>query len=346
MMEAQQFSQVVLDWYHKYGRKTLPWQQEKTPYHVWLSEVMLQQTQVATVIPYFERFIARFPNVSALAKAPLDEVLHLWTGLGYYARARNLHKAAQHIVDKHQGQFPDTFEDVCALPGVGRSTAGAILSLSLKKPYPILDGNVKRVLARCYAVEGWPGKKEVENKLWEISEQVTPTKGAEYFNQAMMDLGAMVCTRTKPKCELCPLNTGCIAYAHHSWADYPGKKPKKAIPEKTTYFLILQYDNLVWLDKRPPAGIWGGLFSFPQFETKMLLEQWLAEHGLENNKTEQLISFRHTFSHFHLDIVPICVKLSTFTSLMEAQQGLWYNLQTPASVGLAAPVENLLRQLV
>ncbi|HEK0459330.1 TPA: A/G-specific adenine glycosylase [Proteus mirabilis] len=345
MMEAQQFSQVVLDWYHKYGRKTLPWQQEKTPYHVWLSEVMLQQTQVATVIPYFERFIARFPNVSALAKAPLDEVLHLWTGLGYYARARNLHKAAQHIVDKHQGQLPDTFEDVCALPGVGRSTAGAILSLSLKKPYPILDGNVKRVLARCYAVEGWPGKKEVENKLWEISEQVTPTKGVEYFNQAMMDLGAMVCTRTKPKCELCPLNTGCIAYAHHSWADYPGKKPKKAIPEKTTYFLILQYDNLVWLDKRPPAGIWGGLFAFPQFETKMLLEQWLAEHGLENNKTEQLISFRHTFSHFHLDIVPICVKLSTFTSLMEAQQGLWYNLQTPASVGLAAPVENLLRQL-
>ncbi len=345
MMEAQQFSQVVLDWYHKYGRKTLPWQQEKTPYHVWLSEVMLQQTQVATVIPYFERFIARFPNVSALAKAPLDEVLHLWTGLGYYARARNLHNAAQHIVDKHQGQFPDTFEDVCALPGVGRSTAGAILSLSLKKPYPILDGNVKRVLARCYAVEGWPGKKEVENKLWEISEQVTPTKGVEYFNQAMMDLGAMVCTRTKPKCELCPLNTGCIAYAHHSWADYPGKKPKKAIPEKTTYFLILQYDNLVWLDKRPPAGIWGGLFAFPQFETKMLLEQWLTEHGLENNKTEQLISFRHTFSHFHLDIVPICVKLSTFTSLMEAQQGLWYNLQTPASVGLAAPVENLLRQL-
>ncbi|HEK0311862.1 TPA: A/G-specific adenine glycosylase [Proteus mirabilis] len=345
MMEAQQFSQVVLDWYHKYGRKTLSWQQEKTPYHVWLSEVMLQQTQVATVIPYFERFIARFPNVSALAKAPLDEVLHLWTGLGYYARARNLHKAAQHIVDKHQGQFPDTFEDVCALPGVGRSTAGAILSLSLKKPYPILDGNVKRVLARCYAVEGWPGKKEVENKLWEISEQVTPTKGVEYFNQAMMDLGAMVCTRTKPKCELCPLNTGCIAYAHHSWADYPGKKPKKAIPEKTTYFLILQYDNLVWLDKRPPAGIWGGLFAFPQFETKMLLEQWLAEHGLENSKTEQLISFRHTFSHFHLDIVPICVKLSTFTSLMEAQQGLWYNLQTPASVGLAAPVENLLRQL-
>ncbi|HCH51799.1 MAG TPA: A/G-specific adenine glycosylase [Proteus sp.] len=345
MMEALQFSHVVLDWYHKYGRKTLPWQQEKTPYHVWLSEVMLQQTQVATVIPYFERFIARFPDIQALAQAPLDEVLHLWTGLGYYARARNLHKAAQHIVDKHQGLFPDTFDDVCALPGVGRSTAGAILSLSLNKHYPILDGNVKRVLARCYAVEGWPGKKEVENQLWKISEQVTPAEGVQYFNQAMMDLGAMVCTRSKPKCELCPLNTGCIAYAQSNWADFPGKKPKKTIPEKTTYFLILQYDNLVWLDKRPPVGIWGGLFAFPQFETKMLLEQWLTEHGLDNNETEQLISFRHTFSHFHLDIVPICVKLSTFTSMMEAQKGLWYNLQTPATVGLAAPVESLLRQL-
>lgn len=345
MMEALQFSQAVLGWYHKYGRKTLPWQQEKTPYHVWLSEVMLQQTQVATVIPYFERFIAHFPDVQALANAPLDEVLHLWTGLGYYARARNLHKAAQHIVDKHQGHFPDTFEDVCALPGVGRSTAGAILSLSLKKHYPILDGNVKRVLARCYAVEGWPGKKEVENKLWEISEKVTPAEDVEYFNQAMMDLGAMVCTRSKPKCELCPLNSGCIAYSQGTWADYPGKKPKKTIPEKTTYFLILQYDNLVWLDKRPPSGIWGGLFSFPQFETKMLLEQWLTEYGLNKNETEQLISFRHTFSHFHLDIVPICVKLSTFSSMMEEQKGLWYNLQTPASIGLAAPVENLLRQL-
>lgn len=238
MMEALQFSQAVLNWYHKYGRKALPWQQEKTPYHVWLSEVMLQQTQVATVIPYFERFIARFPDVTALAKAPLDEVLHLWTGLGYYARARNLHKAAQHIVDKHQGQFPDTFEHVCALPGVGRSTAGAILSLSLKQPFPILDGNVKRVLARCYAIEGWPGKKEVENKLWEISENVTPIEGVEYFNQAMMDLGAMVCTRSKPKCELCPLNKGCIAYAQNNWADYPGKNRKKSSLRKQLIFLF------------------------------------------------------------------------------------------------------------
>lgn len=191
---ATQFSAQVLDWYDKYGRKTLPWQIAKTPYKVWLSEVMLQQTQVTTVIPYFERFMARFPTVVDLANAPLDEVLHLWTGLGYYARARNLHKAAQQVATLHGGEFPRTFDEVAALPGVGRSTAGAILSLSLGQHYPILDGNVKRVLARCYAVSGWPGKKEVEKRLWDISEEVTPAEGVERFNQAMMDLGAMVCT--------------------------------------------------------------------------------------------------------------------------------------------------------
>ncbi|WP_200985567.1 A/G-specific adenine glycosylase [Klebsiella pneumoniae] len=240
---ATQFSAQVLDWYDKYGRKTLPWQIAKTPYKVWLSEVMLQQTQVTTVIPYFERFMARFPTVVDLANAPLDEVLHLWTGLGYYARARNLHKAAQQVATLHGGEFPRTFDEVAALPGVGRSTAGAILSLSLGQHYPILDGNVKRVLARCYAVSGWPGKKEVEKRLWDISEEVTPAEGVERFNQAMMDLGAMVCTRSKPKCELCPLSNGCVAYANHSWAEYPGKKPKQTLPERTGYFLLMQHGD-------------------------------------------------------------------------------------------------------
>ncbi|MEY0604543.1 A/G-specific adenine glycosylase, partial [Providencia huaxiensis] len=179
----------------------------------------LQQTQVSTVIPYFEKFIARFEDVTALANAPLDEVLHLWTGLGYYARARNLHKAAQMVATQYNGQFPRTFDEILALPGVGRSTAGAILSLSQQQHYPILDGNVKRVLARAYAVDGWPGKKEVENRLWDISTDVTPKVGVEFFNQAMMDLGAMVCTRSKPKCEICPVNFGCIAYANHSWSN-------------------------------------------------------------------------------------------------------------------------------
>ncbi|PHM26665.1 endonuclease III [Xenorhabdus ehlersii] len=344
-MEAEQFSQVVLEWYHRYGRKTLPWQLEKTSYHVWLSEVMLQQTQVATVIPYFQKFISRFPDVTSLAAAPLDEVLHLWTGLGYYARARNLHKAAQQIVTLHKGKFPTTFDDVVALPGVGRSTAGAILSLSQGKHYPILDGNVKRVLARCYAVDGWPGKKEVENQLWDISTRVTPKQGVEYFNQAMMDLGAIVCTRSKPKCEICPLNTGCIAYANHSWANYPGKKPKQSIPEKTAYFLLMQHGDMVWLEQRPLSGIWGGLFAFPQFTDQISLEQWLKNSGISHSKLEQLTAFRHTFSHFHLDIVPIKIDILAFDSCMDESKGLWYNLRQPATIGLAAPIEYLLQQL-
>ncbi|MBC8947708.1 A/G-specific adenine glycosylase [Xenorhabdus sp. TS4] len=345
MMEAEQFSQVVLEWYHRYGRKTLPWQLEKTSYHVWLSEVMLQQTQVATVIPYFQKFISRFPDVTSLAAAPLDEVLHLWTGLGYYARARNLHKAAQQIVTLHKGKFPTTFDDVVALPGVGRSTAGAILSLSQGKHYPILDGNVKRVLARCYTVDGWPGKKEVENQLWDISTRVTPKQGVEYFNQAMMDLGAIVCTRSKPKCEICPLNTGCIAYANHSWANYPGKKPKQSIPEKTAYFLLMQHGDMVWLEQRPLSGIWGGLFAFPQFTDQISLEQWLKNSGISHSKLEQLTAFRHTFSHFHLDIVPIKIDILAFDSCMDESKGLWYNLRQPATIGLAAPIEYLLQQL-
>lgn len=344
-LQAAQFSRQVLDWYDKYGRKTLPWQQEKTPYKVWLSEVMLQQTQVATVIPYFERFMARFPTVTHLAHAPQDEVLHLWTGLGYYARARNLHKAAQKIATEHGGVFPETFEEVAALPGIGRSTAGAVLSLASGKHFPILDGNVKRVLARCYAVSGWPGKKEVEKRLWEISEQVTPAQGVSQFNQAMMDLGALVCTRSKPKCALCPLNNGCIAYAHENWASYPGKKPKVTLPQRTGYMLMMQEGNDVFLAQRPAVGLWGGLFCFPQFSTLPELHHWLAERGLPTDSLKQLTAFRHTFSHFHLDIVPMWLSVSLSGGCMDEGPSLWYNLAQPPAVGLAAPVERLLKQL-
>lgn len=344
-MQSPEFSRRVLDWYDKYGRKTLPWQYEKTPYKVWLSEVMLQQTQVTTVIPYFDRFMARFPTVSHLANAPLDEVLHLWTGLGYYARARNLHKAAQQVVTQHGGLFPQCFDDVAALPGVGRSTAGAILSLALGQHYPILDGNVKRVLARYYAVPGWPGKKEVENRLWQISADVTPEKGVERFNQAMMDLGAIVCTRSRPKCELCPLNSGCAACADATWANFPGKKPKQTLPERTGYFLLMQHDDTVFLAQRPPSGLWGGLFCFPQFESEKALRDWLSTRAIPQTGLTQLIAFRHTFSHFHLDIVPVWLSVSGAGVCMDEGAGLWYNLAQPPSVGLAAPVERLLQQL-
>lgn len=339
------FSDHVLAWYHKHGRKTLPWQIEKTPYHVWLSEVMLQQTQVATVIPYFNRFIARFPTIIELAKAPIDEVLHLWTGLGYYARARNLHKTATIVADKYAGIFPTHFTEVLGLPGIGRSTAGAILSLSQQQHYAILDGNVKRVLARYFAIDGWPGNKSIENQLWQLSEHVTPKQAVDKFNQAMMDIGAMICTRSLPKCKLCPLKQDCIAFATDSWQAYPTKKPKKTIPTKTAYFLVLVDKNCVWLEKRPPVGIWGGLYCFPQFSNYDEIHPWLKKMGIANQDLTQLVALKHTFSHFHLDMVPIYTEIKQYKHCLDETNGRWYNLLIPPEIGLATPVNNLLKQL-
>lgn len=346
------FAKAVLDWYQQYGRKHLPWQQHKTLYGVWLSEVMLQQTQVATVIPYFERFLTRFPNVVALANAPIDEVLHLWTGLGYYARARNLHKAAQQIRDQFNGEFPTDFEAVFGLAGVGRSTAGAILSSVLNAPYPILDGNVKRVLSRYFAQEGWSGEKSVENRLWQLSSQVTPTTQVADFNQAMMDLGAMICTRTKPKCSLCPLHTSCLAYAQSAWNKYPAKKPKKILPEKQGYFLILKQGSKVLLQQREAKGLWGGLFVFPQFDNLVDLKRSISAKNLQIS--QQMIAFRHTFSHFHLDIYPILVELpvnlvqesqGNYLGLVSSKPDYWYDLRQPSEIGLATPIKRILDEL-
>ena len=359
------FAQAVLTWYDKFGRKHLPWQQNKTLYGVWLSEVMLQQTQVATVIPYFERFVKTFPNLTALADAPLDEVLHLWTGLGYYARARNLHKAAQVMRDQYCGKFPTEFEQVLALPGVGRSTVGAILSSCLNAPYAILDGNVKRVLSRYFAVNGWPGEKKTEDRLWQLTGEVTPNTQVADFNQAMMDLGAMVCTRSKPKCGLCPLQSNCRANAEQNWQAYPGKKPKKALPERDSYFLLLEKDGKVALEQRENAGLWGGLYCFPQFADKEELLAYLASNGIQ--QYQEWAAFRHTFSHFHLDIYPIYArfddqtnpedvdrsdwkkgaeKQNQYQSALLSAVKYWYDPQNPDPIGLATPVKNLLTQYV
>ena len=359
------FAQAVLTWYDKFGRKHLPWQQNKTLYGVWLSEVMLQQTQVATVIPYFERFVKTFPNLTALADAPLDEVLHLWTGLGYYARARNLHKAAQVMRDQYCGKFPTEFEQVLALPGVGRSTAGAILSSCLNAPYAILDGNVKRVLSRYFAVNGWPGEKKTEDRLWQLTGEVTPNAQVADFNQAMMDLGAMVCTRSKPKCGLCPLQSNCRANAEQNWQVYPGKKTKKALPERESYFLLLEKDGKVALEQRENAGLWGGLYCFPQFADKEELLAYLASKGIQ--QYQEWAAFRHTFSHFHLDIYPIYArfddqtnpedvdrsdwkkvaeKQNQYQSALLSAVKYWYDPQNPDPIGLATPVKNLLTQYV
>lgn len=339
------FAQAILTWYDSFGRKDLPWQQNKTAYRVWLSEIMLQQTQVATVIPYFARFIERFPNITALAQASQDEVLHLWTGLGYYARARNLHKAAQIMVERYQGEFPIQFEQVHQLPGIGRSTAAAILSSVYGQAHAILDGNVKRTLARSFAVEGWPGQKTVENRLWAFAEQHTPTTQVADYNQAMMDMGALVCTRSNPKCTLCPINSFCASYAQGNPLDYPGKKPKKDKPVKETDFFIIVSNHQVWLELRPSSGIWGGLYCFPQTSFAHIQEQLaISDNNVKSEKT--LISFRHTFSHYHLDITPKLIELKQQPSLiMEPNKGVWYNLDQPEKVGLAAPVKQLIESL-
>lgn len=353
MKNTASFSERITAWYDLHGRKSLPWQIDKTPYRVWVSEIMLQQTQVATVIPYYQKFMARFPTVLDLANAEQDEVLHHWTGLGYYARARNLHKAAQIIRDNFNGKFPVRFDDVIALPGIGRSTAGAILSLSLGQHHPILDGNVKRVLARHGAIAGWPGQKKVEDSLWALTDKLTPSIDIEKYNQAMMDMGANICTRSKPKCELCPVSIDCKAQLQGEQLSYPGKKPKKTIPEKSAWMLVLiNHNNEALLIKRPPTGIWGGLWCFNQFDKQDELNQYLTEHKLAASNIE-LTSFRHTFSHFHLDIVPVVVKidphqlkrLESLHGVMEQSQHLWYNINQGAKVGLAAATERVLTEL-
>jgi A/G-specific adenine glycosylase len=342
------FASRILTWFDTHGRKDLPWQKDISPYRVWLSEIMLQQTQVKTVIPYFETFVSRYPTVNDLAAAPIDEVLHLWSGLGYYARARNLHKAALLVSNELEGKFPDTLEGLTALPGVGRSTAGAILSIAFKKATPILDGNVKRVLARFYAVEGWPGKSSVEKTLWQYAETHTPVENCHLYTQAIMDLGATLCTRSKPDCEFCPLKPDCRAYAENSTALYPGKKPKKSLPLKAVQMMMVSSGSgELLLQRRPPTGIWGGLWSFPELDIDDDAKDWFESEFSRSPVTmHTLPSLKHTFSHYQLDIHPVVFQLETpkaASQVMEQDDWLWYNVDKPGEVGLAAPVSKLIR---
>ena len=344
---SHSFSRRVLTWFDQHGRKHLPWQQDITPYRVWLSEIMLQQTQVATVIPYFERFVEKFPTVQSLAKAQVDQVLHLWTGLGYYARARNLHQCAKRVVQEYGGEFPADVESLAELPGIGRSTAGAISSIAFKQSAAILDGNVKRVLARHFAVEGWPGTPVVANQLWALAEELTPTKRTDAYTQAMMDLGATLCTRSKPKCESCPLMQTCVAYATGRVKEFPGKKPKKDLPEKSIQMLMLRNKSGdVLLQQRPSQGIWGGLWSFPEISLEDDLEDFLMSQGFKPASIEYWDSLRHSFSHYHLDITPVVIQLTKAPPGVGEKAIHWYNLHQPQALGLAAPVKKLLEKLV
>lgn len=342
------FSEQVLRWFDEHGRKNLPWQKNISAYRVWVSEIMLQQTQVKTVIPYFQTFMHSFPTVTSLAKAQSDNVLHHWTGLGYYARARNLHKAAQIIDMEYHGEFPTQFEQVVALPGIGRSTAGAILSIAMGQAYPILDGNVKRVLTRYFAVEGWPGIKKVENSLWHKAQTLMPSGRYGDYTQAMMDLGATVCTRSKPKCEQCPINETCIAQVSGTQSHYPERKPKKALPVKSSTLVVLRYLNTVWLEQRPMSGIWGGLWGFHEVQCLQEAKDWAQRYGskLEDLRFTEFMSFRHTFSHFHLDLSVLQCELNQPPNLQitEANQG-WFNIKEENSIGFSAPTKRIMDEL-
>ncbi|MFY8272989.1 A/G-specific adenine glycosylase [Pseudoalteromonas sp. SSDWG2] len=338
------FAGQIKDWYELYGRKTLPWQLAKTPYKVWVSEIMLQQTQVATVIPYFERFMARFATIEELAAAPEDEVLHYWTGLGYYARARNLHKTAKIICAQHGGEFPQSLDGVMALPGIGRSTAGAILSLSRGEHHPILDGNVKRVLARFFMVEGWYGVKKVENQLWHLSEQLTPKEGVTQFNQAMMDLGSSLCSRSNFDCEPCPLKRHCQAFNAGKVKEFPHSKPKKEVPQKACTMLIPIYDTHTFMEKRPSSGIWGGLHCFLEFADSDGALTYVAQQGWSGQEYA-LEPFTHIFSHFKLTINPVIIHLNSGLDSLNDVGLMQYNLLEQPEVGLAAPTKKLLKQV-
>ena len=344
---AASFAGAVLDWYRRYGRHDLPWQGQNA-YRVWLSEIMLQQTQVATVVPYYQAFVERFPTILELADASIDEVLRHWQGLGYYARARNLHKAAQIVRDRHGGRFPEIFDAVAALPGIGRSTAGAILGFAYDQRWPILDGNVKRVLARCFRVPGWYGQSETMKQLWYLADSVTPAESAPDFNQAMMDIGSMVCVKSKPKCEVCPLKPMCASYRHHSQAEYPQKKPPRARPHRHTLMLMHRHEDRVLLWRRPPSGIWGGLWSLPEVDGEHAVELWQRSF-LSTARAPSLIQsnvIRHQFTHYSLDISLAIIELEHLpASISDRDNYAWVEIDELAEHGLPTPVRKLLASL-
>ncbi|MCQ4348303.1 A/G-specific adenine glycosylase [Pseudomonas stutzeri] len=342
---ASDFADRVLAWFDRHGRHDLPWQQDISPYRVWVSEIMLQQTQVSTVLGYYQRFMSALPTLQALAEADEDEVLHLWTGLGYYSRARNLHKTARILVAEHGGEFPRSVEALAALPGIGRSTAGAIASIAMGLRAPILDGNVKRVLARYLAQDGYPGESRVAAQLWDAAERLTPPTRVNHYTQAMMDLGATLCTRSKPSCLLCPLQSDCRAHALGRQSAYPQPRPRKELPQKRTLMPLLHDGaGAVLLYRRPPSGLWGGLWSLPELDGRTQLAELAERHDLTLGDAQELAPLSHTFSHFQLHIAPLLIAARPQGKRVAEGDWLWYNLASPPRLGLAAPVKKLLKR--
>jgi A/G-specific adenine glycosylase len=338
------FSQRIIDWQGAHGRHDLPWQNADV-YRVWVSEIMLQQTQVATVIPYYLRFIGAFPDIATLAAASQDAVLAHWSGLGYYARGRNLHRAAGIIQEKYSGEFPHSFDDILELPGIGRSTAAAICTLARHERRAILDGNVKRVLARHLGIEGWPGGKQVETYLWKQSEALLPQHDIAVYTQGLMDLGASICTRSKPKCANCPIQNDCAARLTGRAETLPTPRPRKAIPHKCASLLLLMQGEEILLEKRPPAGIWGGLWCLPQFDDGASALAWCEKHGLPIACKTALPEFTHTFTHFRLSISPLRVDLRHKPSRAMEPGMAWLDVGDARRAAIPSPVRGLLETL-
>jgi A/G-specific adenine glycosylase len=336
----------LLAWHARAGRHDLPWQHERTPYRVWVSEIMLQQTQVSTVIPYYQRFMARFPDVGALAAGPVDEVLHLWSGLGYYARARNLRRAAVRIRDEFAGEFPRTFAEVETLPGIGRSTAGAILALACGERHAILDGNARRVLARYYGVEGGPADAAALKELWRLADEQTPHRDVADYTQAIMDLGATVCVRRNPLCEQCPLASGCSARRSGRQHQIPAPRRAATRGRRSVFMVVALRDSgEVLLERRPESGVWGGLWCLPEFASEGAAAEFIRA-ALEAGHPQPLDVLEHGFTHFDLSITPLLVHCgSVQAGVAEAGASLWYNIRSPARVGLPAPITTLLSGL-
>lgn len=346
----QSFAIRLIGWQKQHGRHGLPWQGADA-YGVWLSEIMLQQTQVATVIPYYQRFLAAFPTPARLAAATEEQVLSLWSGLGYYARGRNLHRAACIIAEKYRGEFPRAFEQILELPGIGRSTAAAICSLAYGERRAILDGNVKRVLSRHGGIEGWAGEKKVEAQLWRQAEALLPAASCSkedfaVYTQALMDLGAGVCTRSKPQCPACPVRADCVALQTVRVSELPAPRPKKTVPEKQAAFLLLMHGNEILLERRPGSGIWGGLWCPPQFEDRAAATEWCARHGLQfvDEGVAADPRFTHTFTHFKLHITPVRLRLTRKPARAEQPGSIWLDVEEALRSAIPTPVRKMLRQ--
>jgi A/G-specific adenine glycosylase len=336
------FAERLIVWQRRHGRRGLPWQGTRDPYRIWLSEVMLQQTQVSAVVPYYERFLRRFPTVEALAAASEDEVLRLWSGLGYYARGRNLHAAAKAV--SQLGSFPRTAAEIETLPGIGKSTAAAIAAFAFGERAAILDGNVKRVLARCFGIEGWPGEKAVQDALWERANRLLPKTDIETYTQALMDLGATVCTRNAPRCDACPIRGSCKARKASRTAEIPAPRPRKPLPQKAVTWLLLVDRGEILLEKRPAPGIWGGLWSFPEAPARDLDAYCRRSFGCEVQSRKALDMLEHGFTHFRLRIRPLLCQV-TRSPIAGQSRSLWVDIEDVSEAAVPAPVRTLVSRL-